>query len=106
MTAMENGWRLDKSIPLVWLLGVFVATILQTFAIGVWVENHDQRLDNLERLAPIVAQKLDKLNEQREKTGLSINTIETKVDSLLTLARRSADRDQKQDNDKVKDDGR
>ena len=81
----ETEWHLDKKVPIT-LIG---AILLQTFGFGVWAENLNLRLANLESQNPASTAEFAKLEAAREAAALQLNTVQGDIRSLLELARRN-----------------
>ena len=86
MPNIEDGaWHLDKKVP----ISLIAAILVQTFGFGVWAENLNQRLSELERTSPNTTAEFAKLETAREITNLSLNTLQSDVKSVLELVRRN-----------------
>ena len=96
--AINENWHLDKKVPIA-LVG---AIMLQTFGFGVWAENLNLRLANLESQNPTTTTELAKLNAAREAAALQLNTVQGDIRSLLELARRNDTRNTVKDNSDIK----
>ena len=93
-SALAEDWHLDKKVPIA-LVG---AIMLQTFGFGVWAENLNLRLANLEAQNPTSTAEFAKLEAAREAAALQLNTVQGDIKSLLELARRNDTRNTVKDN--------
>ena len=93
-TALAEDWHLDKKVPIA-LVG---AIMLQTFGFGVWAENLNLRLANLEAQNPTTVTEFAKLESAREAAALQLNTVQGDIKALLELARRNDTRNTVKDN--------
>ncbi len=78
----DNSWHLDKKVPIT-LIG---AILVQTFGFGVYAENLNNRIANLEHDTPSAHAEFVKLEEARESTNRALDalTFQTKaVDKTL-----------------------
>jgi len=89
----SNEWHLDKKVP----ISLIGAILIQTFGFGVWAENLNERIGELERTNPAVTAEFARLEAAREAANLSLNTMQGDVKSLLELARRNEIRNVRQD---------
>ena len=74
----DNAWRLDKKVPIT-LIGAILA---QTFAFGVYAENLNNRLTNLEQNSPTAHAEFDKLEAARESTVRALDALTFQTQSL------------------------
>lgn len=80
----DASWHLDKRVPIA-LVG---AILIQTFTLGWWSASMSYRISALEQASPSSVAEFSKLEAAREATNLAVARIETKMDSLLSIARR------------------
>lgn len=84
MNQEDREWHLDKKVPIV----IVGAILIQTFGVGWFFSNLSSRVAALELASPQAIIEFQKLEGARETTNIAVARIETKTDSLLSLARR------------------
>lgn len=80
----ERAWHLDKKVP----IAIILTIMAQTFGLGWYASSISSRVTALEQASPTALAEFSKLETAREAANLSIARIETKMDSLLSIARR------------------
>jgi hypothetical protein len=63
----SQRWHVDRRIPVAFIISVFIATLVQSFAFGYWISNNTSRIGTLEQLAtdqkPVI-ERLIRIEEQ------------------------------------------
>ena len=78
----ENNWHLDKRVPIVLVLTIF----LQTVGIGIWIGSIGQRVTSLEQSATYSRDnqnRIVRLEATAEGQSESLRRIEQKLDRLI-----------------------
>lgn len=79
-----RAWHLDKKVP----IALVLAIVGQTFGLGWYASSISYRVSALEMASPAAVSEFTKLETARENTNVAVARIETKMDSLLSIARR------------------
>lgn len=79
-----RAWHLDKKVP----IALVLAIVGQTFGLGWYASSISFRVSALEQASPTALSEFSKLENAREATNIAVARIETKMDSLLSIARR------------------
>lgn len=80
----DTAWHLDKKVPIAMVLTI----VGQTFGLGWYASSISSRVSALEQASPAAVSEFTKLETARENTNIAVARIETKMDSLLSIARR------------------
>ena len=67
----DNAWHLDKKVP----ISLIGAILIQTFGFGVYAENLNNRIANLEQSNPTARAEFQKLEDARETTNRAIDAL-------------------------------
>lgn len=84
-TAAES-WHLNKGIPVVWLVGSIMLTIVQGAGLVWYASQFNTRVDVVEKTLVLMAPQGERLTRLEEKVG-SLQSTANRIENLLTIPR-------------------